>query len=311
MQPIFEDQFNIKWVNSTGSSSAQFGRTMAEREAGRYTLDIWGGGTNTSINRLLPAEVLDPIEIDGLLILPEVTDLSNWYQEKLHYAEGHVELLSYSNGDTFPKIEFNTDLLDPTEIRSWKDLLDPKYKGMIVIAGDPRDPGVGGADKFFFYTHPDLGIDYITALLFDQEIAFMPNAASAADRLARGVYSICLFGCDTGGLESLGLPVSENFPHRLIEGSYANASFGTIYAMNTPRNPNAQKLWMNWWLSREGQAAMQSATGRQSLRADIPLDGVSPRNIRVGDETILESVEGYQATVSEIIEVLNEIMGPR
>ena len=81
--------------------------------------------------------------------------------------------------------------------------------------------------------------------------------------------------------------------------------------MNTPRNPNAQKLWMNWWLSREGQAAMQSATGRQSLRADIPLDGVSPRNIRVGDETILESVGGYQATVSEIIEVLNEIMGPR
>ena len=59
---VFEDKFNIEVVNSTGSSREQWDRVQAEREAGRYTLDVWMGGLRTSNSRLLPAGALAPLK---------------------------------------------------------------------------------------------------------------------------------------------------------------------------------------------------------------------------------------------------------
>jgi ABC-type glycerol-3-phosphate transport system substrate-binding protein len=38
--PEFEAEFGIKWTNSTGSSFQQSPKILAEREAGKYTLDV-------------------------------------------------------------------------------------------------------------------------------------------------------------------------------------------------------------------------------------------------------------------------------
>ena len=70
MIPEFEKRFGIKWINSTGSSSQQASRVLAERRAGRFSLDIWMGGARTSQTRLLPAGALTPVK--PLLIHPEV-----------------------------------------------------------------------------------------------------------------------------------------------------------------------------------------------------------------------------------------------
>ena len=57
---------------------------------------------------------------------------------------------------------------------------------------------------------------------------------------------------------------------------------GLIVAVNNPPNPNAQKLFLNWFLSREGQQlytqARPSPAGADmdTLRRDVSNDGVRP-----------------------------------
>ncbi|MFB3061710.1 MAG: hypothetical protein ACE10C_10105, partial [Candidatus Binatia bacterium] len=50
----------------------------------------------------------------------------------------------------------NTNLVDPKEFKSYKDLLAPKWKGKMAV-DDPTKPGPGQATFTFFYLHPDLG----------------------------------------------------------------------------------------------------------------------------------------------------------
>ena len=49
-----------------------------------------------------------------------------------------------------------------------------------------------------------------------------------------------------------------------------------IAVLAKPAHPNAQRLFANWWLSREGQMAFQELDrDYQSVRTDIPVDPIS------------------------------------
>ena len=50
-------------------------------------------------------------------------------------------------------------------------------------------------------------------------------------------------------------------------------------------HPNAAKLFVNWFLSREGQMAWQERTRQNSLRMDIPKDGLRPENTPIPGQT--------------------------
>ncbi len=48
-----------------------------------------------------------------------------------------------------------------------------------------------------------------------------------------------------------------------------------VAILTRPAHPNAQKLYVNWWLSREGQTSFQELDrDYQSIRNDIPVDSV-------------------------------------
>ena len=55
-------------------------------------------------------------------------------------------------------------------------------------------------------------------------------------------------------------------------------------AVDSGPNPNAQQLFVNWWLTKEGQTLAQQADlpmgGVDSTRIDIPKDDVLPANRR-------------------------------
>ena len=56
-------------------------RTMAERRAGKYLVDVFTGGTTSPTLVLVPANAVDPIR--PALILPEVSDESLWFKKKI------------------------------------------------------------------------------------------------------------------------------------------------------------------------------------------------------------------------------------
>lgn len=278
---FFEDKFGVRVVSSTGSSRQNADRVLAEREAEVYTLDMWHGGITTSNTRLVPNGVL--ANLREQLIHPEVLDPDAWYGGGLPVMDANQEglIIGYVGNASTAEISFNTDLLDPTELASYWDLLDPKYSGQIVMR-DPREAGVGQSTAFY-YANESLGQDFLRRLLAEQEYTIAPDARTAAEWLALGQYSICLFACGTEveNAKDQGLPVEHAFPHQLQEGSRISVGGNALMLVDSGPNPNAAKLFANWFLSREGQTMLQDATGDNSLRVDIPKDNVDVENQRL------------------------------
>ena len=73
----------------------------------------------------------------------------------------------------------------PEEIRSWKDLLQPRWKGKILIGRDPRVSGYGQSTFNFFYIHKDLGSEFICNLV-RQDLKMLRDDRQAARWLGQG-----------------------------------------------------------------------------------------------------------------------------
>ena len=270
----FEKKFGIR-VNYWGSrGSGVSPRIGAEQRAGSFLWDVCICGTTTGLTALVPMNALAPLE--PVLILPEVKDPKQWRGGGMEFVDPkrqiHVMTLSQH-----PTLFINTKMIKPGDIKSHRDLLDPKWKGKIV-ADDPRTPGPGQATFSFFYMHPDLGPDYIRALL-RQDILIIKNYRQEIDFLAQGKYPI-LIGTSGSTLEARmkqGLPIGIVEPHQLTEGSDVSPESGAVTLFKNYPHPNAVKIYMNWLLSREGQLSFARATGYISSRLDVPTDHAPAR----------------------------------
>src|SRR3990172_2098111 len=139
-------------------------RVEAERAAGQYLWDIWVGGA-TDMLEFKDKGYLDPIE--PTLILPEVKESKNWLEEKLHFADKEGRFILVMGAYSNTSIAVNTDLAKLTDLKSYKDLLEPKWQGKILLH-DPRVAGPSNAFFVFAWQHKELGPDFIKALLAQQ-----------------------------------------------------------------------------------------------------------------------------------------------
>jgi len=310
--PEFEAEFGIKWTNSTGSSFQQSPKILAEREAGKYTLDVWMGGLNPALPQLIPAGAL--ANLKDLLIHPEVIDPTGWYQGQMWWFDqpNQNTVLGWTGNASVADITYNTDLVDPSEITSYYDLLDPKWKGKIVIR-DPRSAGTT-LNTAYFYENPDLGPEWLERFFREADPVVTNNARQAAEWLATGQYSMCLWACsrEVLALEREGQPVKSNWPVALIEGSRISVGGGAIYAMDTPAHPAAQKLFVNWWLSKAGQTFMQEVDGgaTDSLREDVPKGDINPGARRSADVDYLfiGTAADYNEKLQEAIKFVDGVL---
>lgn len=282
-------EIKITGVFGRGADVAK--RLMAERRADKYLGDIYLNGMTTGYNVFYKAKALDPIP--PLLVLPEVTDTSKWWQRKHHYVDPDNKYLFNFNGGSRIVVGFNTKQVNPKEIKSYWDLLTPKWKGKIV-AYDPNLGGSGDALRFFYYSK-SLGREYIRKALTEMDLTISSDTRQMGDWLAGGKYAFSLFGpvsrMDLDLMQTQGLPVDWFDPDHLKEGAYITAGSGGLALINRAPHPNAAKVALNWLLSREGQIAYQrifttGEEGPDSLRIDIPKDKVPRGNRRPdGDES--------------------------
>jgi iron(III) transport system substrate-binding protein len=258
---------------------------MAERRAEKYLADLYVNGMTTGYNVFYKAKALDPIP--PLLVLPEVTDTSKWWQGKHHYVDPEGQYLLNINGETRIVVGYNTKLVNPAEVKSYWDLLNPKWKGKIV-AYDPTLGGAGDAMRFFYY-QKSLGPEFIKRILTETDIVISTDTRQMGDWLAGGKFAFSIFGpvsrMDLDLMQIQGLPVAWFSPDHLKEGAYITAGSGGVALINKAPHRNAAKVGLNWLLSREGQIAYQRIftegnDGPDSLRIDIPKDKVPKGNRR-------------------------------
>jgi iron(III) transport system substrate-binding protein len=280
--PAFEKKFGIKVTQVAGSGNENADKVLAERDTGVYTADVWMGGLTTINTRLLPNQVFDPIEPQ--FVLPEVTDKAGWMKGQYWWGDPAKKFTFLFSASPSPLLSYNTNLVKPEEIASFHDLLDPRWKGKIV-SRDPRSAGTGG-NTAYFYFHPELGKDWLRRVFTEQDVTVVDDARQAAEWLALGKYSLYLLGSgtDVAEAESQGLPVKDMYGPFKEGARIAVGGTGSLSLFNRAAHPNAAKLFINWWLSREGQTVAQNANPEdQSLRIDIPNDVIKTETRRKPD----------------------------
>ena len=282
---VFQKAFpEIKVVRTGGSPPQIMQQITAERRAGKYIADVIVEGINPNLTVFHANKMLDPIK--PALMLPEVLDESKWWQGKHHYADPEKQyVLRFVGSPQYGSIYFNTNLVKAGEIKSVWDFLNPKWKGKIG-ARDIRQPGPGNGAMRFFYYSPKIGPEFIKRLFGEMDVTLFRDTRQGVDWLANGKFAICFF-CSADEVRkgsAQGLPV-DNFG-ALSEGAGLVSLYGTIVLPSNAPHPNAAKVFTNWFLSRDGQLALQRELnksglgGVDSLRIDIPKDDVQAEELR-------------------------------
>lgn len=236
-------------------------RIAAEKKAGVSYFDALIVGTGTALS-LAHDGLLEPVE--NFWILPEVKDPKQWWGG--HIWEDNLStnrfLYSFLADVSTHSIWYNATLAKPQELRSMDDYLNPKWKGRIGFS-DPRVPSSGQSIWSFIWEQK--GEEFLKKLAH-QELFLTRDLRQLADAVAKGKVALA-FGLGRSQTEPFvkaGLPLKPAPSPK--EGLPASNSFGVVGIVKDPPHINATKVFINWFLSREGQdwygRVMQNGTRR-------------------------------------------------
>ncbi len=277
--PVFGKKFGIKVTLSATRGGQEANRILAERGAGVHSVDVYMGGT-ISAEELIRQGALDPIADD--FILPEVKDQSLWWSGKHHYGDRQLKyIFLHSASPRGAGILVNTNMVNPKEITSFWDILKPKYHGMIV-SGFLGAPGQAGSVSEY-YGNPKIGPEWLRKLALESGLAMIDDTRTAKDWVITGKKAIAIFVGTTQDMYEIkeaGAPIEimdYRFPMKEGNVLSGGGSASQVTLVADPPHPNARKVFINWWLSRQGQLAIHNEyRQRQSFRLDIPNDMLRP-----------------------------------
>ena len=275
-----QDYPEIRPYLLTGTGAQITTKILAERRAGRFLADVVGLGSSNYRILHQQAKILDPIQ--PALMLPEVLDTSRWYGGKHRYLDAENKyVFAYLANASSGQLYYNSAQVNAKEFTSYYDLFKPKWKGKIV-ALDPRPRTEIGTTMQFFYYHPELGPGFIRQLFGAKDVTFSRDSRQMIDWLGQGRFSIC-FGC-SGALKAKhqGLPIEIFDTSLWKEGASFSVGGGTMSTPSQGSHPNAARVFINWYLSRRGQIALQKLGDPDeppnSARIDIPKDDIQTHN---------------------------------
>jgi iron(III) transport system substrate-binding protein len=282
--------------------------------AGNVVADLFSGGANTNYEVLYEGKALDSIK--SALILAEVLDESKWYDGHHRYTDPEQKhIFVYIANPSSSGFYYNSNLVNPKEFKSYWDLVAPKWKGKYV-SQEPTSTGLGGGLQFMYY-HPELGPEFMKRLFGDMQPTLGRDRRQITDWLAQGRYALCV-GCrETNKAKSQGLPVDEFDELQWKEGTQLTSGGGSMSLIKGGPNPNAARVFINWFLSRRGQTALQKYTdlyGEEppnSRRIDIPKDMLPPGNRIIPGKKYLDVSDPKYADMTPMFKLIKEIMKGR
>ncbi len=292
----------LEYISISGPESAA--KIQAERRARLYLVDVLLGASAPGQNILKPDGAFDPLE--PALILPEVTDKKNWWEGELPWVDADHYRLAFSIYVSVPLV-INTQMVKPEEIKSWRDLLNPKWKGKITIV-DPTKNNSGNV-TIVSLAWKLMGMDYVRELA-KQELVITSDRRMPVEWVARGKYPIVLAPYNEAVVEFIqaGAPLMEIVP---AEGTHQTGGSGYLSLMNGAPHPNAARVFLNWLLTKETQTLYSKQMGVQSAREDVPTEHLTPLVIRrAGVPYFATWREDFLLTSEQRLKLGQEIFGP-
>jgi ABC-type Fe3+ transport system substrate-binding protein len=297
-----KDRYNIDAKVSAGG--AQGGaKILVERGAGLFQMDVSIHGANRAVNVLKPAGALDVAE--PTLMLEEVKDPKVWFGGKFPWFDRDRTIIQF-----FARLDanlaVNTGLVKPGEIKSYRDLLKPQWKGKILLT-NPSIIGTGSG--WFRETGKDLGMDFMRALV-GQKPVILNDSKQVVEWLARGKYPVLI----AGNGELLAEFVRDGLPVAIVEAGDTrrtlSPSSGMVSLINRAPHPHAAKVFLNWILTREGQTIMTTTIGLPSRRLDAPTAHLLPIMVPQPGQKYIEYTEESVEGDEEAHKLAKEIFGP-
>lgn len=284
-----------------GRGSKVVKRMGDELKAGIHYFDVYVGGSSSLFRGLVRPGYTDAL--GDYLILDEVKDPKHWWG-------GHIYVDNAGKyGYTFTaymskNFWYNTELVKSEELRSYDDLLNPKWKGKIGFY-DPRRPGAG--DSTWSYMWSIKGEDFLRKLV-DQDLTIVGNQRALAEALAKGKVSLTIgltYYSFRPFIEA-GLPVKP-LP-TFEEGTYVSGGSGNLTVLKDPPHPNATKVFVNWFLSKEGQDVFSNAMGQPTRRLDVDTKEIEKTGYLAAKDFL--SVEDYGKLENQSEEKLEKVRKP-
>ena len=165
----------IKVTTVLGTGNQLSARILAERRGDKYLPDVFSAGANTIHDVLYKARALDLFR--PALILPEVLDLSKWYDGEHRYIDPEKRyIFAFVANSQSGQVSYNVQQVAPGEFKSYWDFVNSKWKGKMVSL-DPTSFGMGATLQFFYF-HPDLGPAFIRKLYGENANGGEPGRAS-------------------------------------------------------------------------------------------------------------------------------------
>ena len=281
LEIVLKQKFGIdaELVAAPGPKNAS--RIAAEKKAGVNYFDAIICGTGTAAG-LTHDGMLEPLE--PLWLLAEVRDPKQWWGGHIweDNVSTHKFLYSFLADVATHGIWYNTSMAKAEELKSFDDYINPKWKGKIGFS-DPRVPSSGQSIWSFMW---ELKGEEFLKKLVQQELFLTRDLRQLADSLAKGKVAVA-FGLGRSQVDPFveaGLPLKPVPAPK--EGLPASNSFGVIGIIKNPPNPNASKVFINWFLSREGQDWYGRIMENGSRRLDVETKWLNKIGVSAAKDTI-------------------------
>ena len=274
----FEEAYpGVKVEYSGANNRTAVPKLFREREANIFLWDVWMGGPATILGSLMPRGVLAPLPP---VLLAENTDDGKW----LHgFADGWMDNARQFNYAFDAGLQetawVNWDFVSKDEIKSVKDVLQPKFAGKILF-DEPRRGGSGNGSSLGLLVN--YGEDFLRKV-YAHNVTVTDNRRQAAEWLIRGRYPI-VFGT---GLDEFTIFWEQGIGKNLSpipvppgEKVQMTPGFGSVSLVDRAPHPNAAALYINWLLSLDGQTKWTQVP-RTSRRLDAPCIALCQRNREV------------------------------
>ena len=280
-------------------------RVRAERKVGIYSTDIRIGGPRTN-HRLIPEGVYASLR--PLIILPEILDDSKWLGGYLAGFSDRDKKISYSPfANRTGNVDMNLDFVSYSVIKTVDDLLNPKLKGKITMR-DPRHTGSGNTVTSTLLRAR--GKEFLREFLLKQQPIFSRKNRQVAEWLARGRYPIAVglgsVPIDSLKKEGVGLSIKRKYLPAMFVTSFGGS---TVAFMDRAPHPNAAKVFVNWYLSRQGQITVSRILNTNSRRLDVPVvDPVNHLTIEQFETLFRKDYEENASYAKNALKVAREIL---
>ena len=202
-------------------------------------------------------------------------------------------------------LTINTNLVREGEIRSLKNILEPRWKGKIAM----QDPTVEGIAQEILAMVGERIMDWnYVEQLVKQEPAVLRDDRLLGEWVARGKYPIG-FGLKIDVIKELakaGAPLNFPVPE---EGTHVSPGAGCFSLVDKSPHPYAKRIFVNWLLSKEGITTYSRASMTGSARLDIPTDHLPETEIRQPSIKYAVADGAFYLTKPEFEKKLKDIFG--